>query len=259
MRCATSSLDVVREKYRRTLIEGDRPHCHELVGELRESGLAAGTILSDLVWPIMCLIREQFRDNIITNLQMNLATRLNRTVTDRLGGQLLTGDRNGRKAVIYCGNGEPEELGGQICADVFEAAGYHVLFLGGNVPDDEILQLVGRFRPDLMILFATLANQLPAARKLVGYLHEVNACPDLQVLCCGGIYERAEGLAEEIGADLYAPDAESALEVAAQGIGQRASLEQQTVGRTRRIKRAEQRRALAEARTALRNVRRQAA
>ena len=63
-------------------------------------------------------------------------------------------------------------------------------------------------------MFGTLPSGVPAVRKLIDYLREVNSCPDMQVMCCGGIYKRAEGLAEEIGADLYAPDAAEAVEVA---------------------------------------------
>jgi 1,2-phenylacetyl-CoA epoxidase PaaB subunit len=69
----------------------------------------------------------------------------------------------------------------------------------------------------------------------------------MQILCCGGIYKRAEGLAEEIGADLYAPDAAAALVVATSNPTRRATVDQQTVGRTRRIRKAAARKALAPA------------
>ena len=80
------------------------------------------------------------------------------------------------------------------------------------MPDDEVLKLIGDERPDLLVMFGTLPSGVPAVRKLIDYLREVNSCPNMQVMCCGGIYKRAEGLAEEIGADLYAPDAAAAVE-----------------------------------------------
>ena len=79
------------------------------------------------------------------------------------------------------------------------------------MPEDEVLKLIGDVRPDLLVMFGTLPSGVPAVRKLIDYLREVNSCPDMQVMCCGGIYKRAEGLAEEIGADLYAPDAADAV------------------------------------------------
>src|SRR5690606_31667127 len=121
---------------------------------------------------------------------------------------------------------------------LFEADGYTVRFAGGGVPEDEVLKLIGDFRPDLLVMFGTLPSGVPAVRRLIDYLREVNSCPDMQIMCCGGIYKRAEGLAEEIGADLYAPDAASAVIVANEHPTRRASFDQQTVGRTRRIRKA---------------------
>ena len=95
---------------------------------------------------------------------------------------------------------------------------------------------------DLLVFFATLPQGMPAVRKMIDYVREVNALPGLQIMCCGGIYKRAEGLAEEIGADLYAADAADAVRIANEHPSRRASVEQQTVGRTRRIKKAEIRR-----------------
>ncbi len=65
----------------------------------------------------------------------------------------------------------------------------------------------------------------------------------MQIMCCGGIYKRAEGLAEEIGADLYAPDAAEAVRVAGENPDRKATVDQQTVGRTRRIRKAQARKA----------------
>src|SRR5205807_2203695 len=108
--------------------------------------------------------------------------------------------------------------------------------------DDEVLQLIGDVRPDLLVMFGTLPNAVPAVRKLIDYLREVNSCPEMQIMCCGGIYKRAEGLAEEIGADLYAPDAADAVRVAGEHPTRKATVDQQTVGRTRRVRKSAARR-----------------
>jgi hypothetical protein len=110
------------------------------------------------------------------------------------------------------------------------------------VPEDEVLKFIGEFRPNLLVMFGTLPSGMPAVRKLIDYLREVNSCPQMQVMCCGGIYKRAEGLADEIGADLYAPDAAEAVAIANADPAKKASVEQQTVGRMRRIRKAEARR-----------------
>jgi methanogenic corrinoid protein MtbC1 len=227
--------------YLEPLLVGDRTACRNIIEKALSNGISAYDLLTQLVWPTMERIQSLFRDDRITTTNLNLATRLNRSLTDQLTARLERSDPKGRKALIFCGNAEPEELGGQLCADLFEVDGWTVRFAGGGVPDDEVLKLIGDERPDLLVMFGTLPSGVPAVRKLIDYLREVNSCPNMQVMCCGGIYKRAEGLADEIGADLYAPDAAEAVAVANDNREKKATVDQQTVGRTRRIRKAEAR------------------
>ena len=228
----------VSQTYVEALLSGDRVMSRLVIDKALTTGSEPMELLNNLVWPTMELLQQLYRDDRINIAMLNLATRLNRSLTDQLTAQLPRKAQNGKQVLIFCGSAEPEELGGQICADLFEADGYTVRFAGGGVPDDEVLKLIGDLRPDLLVMFATLPSGVPSVRKLVDYLREVNSCPEMQIMCCGGIYKRAEGLAEEIGADLYAPDASTAVEVANGNRSKKASLDQQTVGRTRRIKQA---------------------
>lgn len=224
--------------YLHTLLAGDRAACRTMINDALAAGLTAYELLNDLVWPTMELMQSRYKDDSITLAALNMGTRLNRSVADQLTAALDRKESNGKKVLLFCGNDEPEELGGQICADLFEADGYTVLFAGGGVPDDEVLKLIGDHRPDFLVMFATLPTNVPGVRRLIDYLREVNSCPDMQVLCCGGIYKRAEGLAEEIGADLYAPDAAGAVTVANSNPTKKAELPPQTVGRIRRSRSA---------------------
>ena len=224
------------EAYLETLLGGDRAACRSMIDMTLETGVTAYTLLTDLVWPTMELLQQLYRDDRISVSALNLATRLNRSMTDQISGRLERSPSNDKKVLIFCGNDEPEELGGQITAELFECDGWTVRFAGGGVPEDEVLSLIGSEQPDLMIMFGTLPSGVPAVRKLIDYLRDVNSCPDMQVMCCGGIYKRAEGLSEEIGADLYAPDAADAVRVANEHPTRRATADQQTVGRTRRVR-----------------------
>src|SRR5688500_10340970 len=226
------------QAYLEPLLTGDRAGCRAAIDAALAGGMDAYTLLNDLIWPTMELLQELYREDRISISSLNLATRLNRSTTDQLTAKLQRSTPTGKKVLIFCGNDEPEELGGQICADLFECDGWTVRFAGGGVPEDEVLKLIGDFRPDLLVMFATLPSNVPAVRKLIDYLRDVNSCPEMQVMCCGGIYKRAEGLAEEIGADLYAPDAGEAVRVANEHPTRKATVDQQTVGRTRRIRKA---------------------
>lgn len=231
------------EHYVQALLVGDRPKNRELIEKATECGIGARQLLLELCWPAQEAVRELHKQHKISLASHHMATRLNRATVDRICGSLPMDASNGRKVLLICGDNEPEELGGQITADLFEAAGFEVKFLGGGIPNDEVLHILGHWRPDLLCLFATMPQDMPAVRKLIDYLRDVNSQPNLQVMCCGGIYKRAEGLADEIGADLFARDAEDAVRIATENQHKRATVDQQTVGRTRRIRKAQAKRA----------------
>jgi methanogenic corrinoid protein MtbC1 len=232
----------VLQAYVEPLLAGNRDAARKAIDLLLAQGSEPSDLLNSLIWPTMELLQQWYRDDRITISSLNLATRLNRAITDQLCAHLTRNPNNGKNVLIFCGDDEPEELGGQITTDMFEAAGYTVRFAGGGVPEDEVLKLIGDLRPDLLVMFGTLPSGVPAVRKLIDYLRDVNSCPEMQIMCCGGIYKRAEGLAEEIGADLYAPDAAEAVRVAQEHPTRKATVDQQTVGRTRRIRKAAARR-----------------
>ena len=230
------------QSYVEALKFGDRAASRQLIEASLTCGQSAQGLLNELIWPTMEFLQTLYREDRINAATLNLATRLNRSMTEQIATKLERKASNGKSALIFCGAAEPEELGGQIAAELFEADGYTVRFGGGGVPHDEVLKLIGETRPNLLILFATLPSGIPDVRKLIDWLKTVNSCPDMQIMCCGGIYKRAEGLADEIGADLYAPDASTAVKTANENPTKRATLEQQTVGRTRREKKAQARR-----------------
>ena len=139
---------------------------------------------------------------------------------------------------MFCGRGEVEDLAGQLAADLVEADGYEVYFSGGGVANDEILSEVGRHRPEVLLMFGSSPADAPHIRQLIDRIRSVGACPTLQIVVGGGVFNRAEGLAEEIGADLWVRDPAELLEKLDTDKERRATADQRTVGRNRRVRAA---------------------
>src|SRR5688572_21493791 len=105
--------------YMETLIAGDRDAARKFIDSALAEGSAPIDLLNDLIWPTMELLQTLYRDDRISVSSLNLATRLNRAITDQLTVHLTRAAANGKKVLIFCGHAEPEELGGQITADMF--------------------------------------------------------------------------------------------------------------------------------------------
>ena len=206
--------DIVNKKYLKKLLDGDRLGCREVLGEALKTGTPVKAIYEDMFWPVMTEIERQYRENEIDLIVQSMATRINRTLIDQLQSKLPRRTSRGKKMIITCAAVESEELGAQMCADLFESDGWEVKFLGGNIPNDEILSLVGVEQPDILFIYGARPCDTPDVRRLIDLVHSVGACPNIRFMVSGGIFNRAEGLDEEIGADLFAPTLKQALEIA---------------------------------------------
>ncbi|MBN2376381.1 MAG: cobalamin-dependent protein [Sedimentisphaerales bacterium] len=208
------NLDKITARYLEKLFEGDRIGCRNILGEALQTGTPARVIYTDLFWTAMSVVENRYRNHEIDIVTEHMATRINRTLVDQLQSKLPRSDSRNMKMIIACSDDEPEELGAQMCADLFESDGWEVKFLGGGVPNDEILAVVANFKPDIIFLYGTKPSGAPDVRRLIDTVRAVGAAPNVRFMLSGGIFNRAEGLWDEIGADMFAPTAKEALEIA---------------------------------------------
>ena len=190
-------------RYMQPLLAGRRAECFNVIGHAAHGDSAAEELICDVVWPAMVQVDRLYRDDRINTATEHMACRINRTVADQLQGQLREAPRNGKRIIVACAPGEHEELGAEIVGDLLQADGWDVSLLGGGVPNDEILSLVGKLRPDVLLIFGTQPEGVPETRRLVELIREVGVCPTMNIVVSGGIYNRADGLWQEVGADVY--------------------------------------------------------
>ncbi len=203
------------DQYMENLLEGNRKQCRELVWHALERGTKAESLYLDLMWPAMEQVQRLYREDRINVATEHMATRINRALADQVQRNLDAPASNGNRIVITCAEGESEELGAQMCADLFEAAGWQVYFVGAGVPNDEILSLAGQVRPEILMVYGMTPPGVPGVRALIDLVRDVGVNPTMNILVTGGVFNRAPELWKEINADLFAESAKSALKVAA--------------------------------------------
>jgi len=229
----------VLARYLAPLLRGDRKACRAVVEETLQHGIPANSVYLHLIWPVMAEIERLSRLDKITSVQEHLATRINRTIVDQLQNKLPRRPARHKRVAVSCTRDELQELGAQIIADLFESDGWDVRFLGGGLTNDDIFAFANEFAPDVLFIYGTTPKQAPDVRRLIDHIRSVNAWPDMRIIVSGGLFNRAEGLWEEIGADGFAATAAEALQVAADE-SQVANPDRRTVNRRKRRQQAEQ-------------------
>ncbi|MEO0588034.1 MAG: cobalamin-dependent protein [Planctomycetota bacterium] len=229
-----SRRNALQERFFNALISGDRVEARGVVDEVLDAGCSAEEVLSKMFWPMAEQIDTLHRGDQLSDVCFHYGTRLLRMLADQLQLRLARQDERGETVLILSGDGELEELAGQITSDLLEAAGFEVRYMGGGVANDEIVDQLGELGADRLVVFGAVASTVPQTRLLIDRLHDSGACPKLQIIVGGGVFNRADGLAEEIGADLWAEEPEHIVEAMIEEATRRMTPDQRTVGRRRR-------------------------
>ena len=201
-------------RYLKSLLTGDRNECRVVIEEVLRSGVPAHQVYMDIIWPIMTEIDKLYRDDQIDSAQEAFASRINRTIINQLQNKLPRRAEKNKRVVIVTASSDKAELGGQMMNDLFESDGWDTRFLGGTAGNEDVMTFIHGYAPDILLLYGYNGEDAPAVRALIDTIRGVNAFPEMRIMLSGGVFSRAEGLWEEIGADLYAETAADAVMMA---------------------------------------------
>lgn len=116
------------------------------------------------------------------------------------------------KVVIGTVEGDLHDIGKNLVVIMLESSGYEVVNLGVDIAPQKFVEAVREHKPQVLGLSALLTTTMLAMKDTIDELKEAGVRGDLKVII-GGAPVTAD-FAEEIGADGYAPDGPSAVELA---------------------------------------------
>jgi len=227
------NFEALKERLFPMLVTGDRVGARAIVNEAVESGTSAEELTHECYWPMLDMINLMYREDKMASLAHHYATRLLRSLVDQAQANYEQKPTRERSIMMFCGATEVDDLAAQMVADLAEADGYSVSFGGGGVSWDEIMAEVHTRTPDVLLLFSSAASDAPHIRILIDSIRDIQACPNMQIAVGGGVFNRAEGLAAEIGADLWATTPRELVHSLNTQADRRATPDQRTVGRHR--------------------------
>jgi methanogenic corrinoid protein MtbC1 len=227
--------DLIVERFFEALIDGDRPRARNMIVEcVKQHGFTPSDLVTELFWPTYQNLDKLQRADQITAVAHHTAVRLLRVLVDQNSARMEFVPTRGRSVFVVCGQTESDDMGAQMAVDLLELEGFSVCFVGGGVANDEIIAQVNERKPDVLLAFASSPADLPNLRTMIDTLREIGACATTQVAVGAGVFNRAEGLAEEIGADLWATDPLEMVEKLVAEPERRATSGQRTVGKNKK-------------------------
>ena len=193
------------------IIAGRRKEVPDLVNQCLAAGEKPGDIVENRLVPGMAEVGDRFKRNEIFVPEMLIAARAMKEALRVLEPMLLAaGVKPEHNAVIGTVEGDLHDIGKNLVAMMWKGANVEVFDLGVNVPAAKFVEAVIQHKPKLVGLSALLTTTMPAMRDTVKAIRAAGVATKILI---GGAPITQE-YAREIGADGYAADAGSAVDVA---------------------------------------------
>jgi 5-methyltetrahydrofolate--homocysteine methyltransferase len=116
------------------------------------------------------------------------------------------------KYVIGTVQGDLHDIGKNLVKMMLDGAGFETVDLGTDVKPDGFVAAVQEHQPQLVGMSALLTTTMPGMKATIEALQEAGLRDTVKVMVGGAPVTAA--FAEQIGADAYAPDAATAVDVA---------------------------------------------
>ena len=200
----------ILEQIQESIITGNAKKVKEFTEIALEEGIEAGTILNEGLIAGMNIIGGRFKNGKVYVPEVLMSAR---AMHMGLGvvKPIIAASGIKEKAVVLIGTvkGDMHDIGKNLVIMMLEGAGYKVIDLGVDVPTDKFIKAIEEHKPQVVGLSALLTTTMTQMQETVEGLKAYGG--EVKIIVGGAPV--TEKFANEIGADGYAADAASAVDI----------------------------------------------
>jgi 5-methyltetrahydrofolate--homocysteine methyltransferase len=193
------------------VIKGDQTTSVEITKAAIDEGTAAKSILDEGLIAGMDVIGDRFKRNEVYIPEVLIAARAMKMAMELLEPELVKAGVEPRgKFLIGTVEGDLHDIGKNLVAMMLKGAGFQVTDLGVDVGPEKFVEHANSTKSQLIGMSALLTTTMPSMERIIKALKEAGISAKILV---GGA-PVTKGYADKIGADGYAADAASAVDLA---------------------------------------------
>ena len=200
------------------IVAGKLEPAVEVTRQAIAEGVAPQMIINNYMIKAMGEVGQRFQDGKAFVPQLLMAGRAMKGALELLK-PLLTGSASTTigKIVIGTVKGDLHDIGKNLVASMLEGCGFEVINIGIDVTCDKFVEAVKENHADILCMSALLTTTMTYMKEVIQALEEAGIRNQVKVMIGGAPV--SQGFADEIGADGYSDNANTAVAVAKELIG----------------------------------------
>jgi 5-methyltetrahydrofolate--homocysteine methyltransferase len=200
------------------VIQGKKNDMNGLTQQALDAGFSAQAILDDGLMPGMDHVGVEFRAGQMFVPEVLRSARSMQESMDILKPLLAeTGVKMVGRILLGTVQGDLHDIGKNLVGMMCEGAGFEVRDLGNNISPQAFVDEIKDFDPDIVGMSALLTTTMRAMEQTVTALQEAGVRDNVKIMVGGAPV--TQEFADKIGADGYAANAASAVDLAKQFVG----------------------------------------
>jgi len=201
-----------QEKFHTALSQGRIDDVKQLTQEALETGESAETVLKGGLIQAMDRIGVRFKNGEIYIPEVLIAARAMHAGMAILK-PILSKSTTTLTAKILVGTvkGDLHDIGKNLVIMMLEGGGFEVVDLGIDVPQNKFIEAIREHQPQVVGLSALLTTTMKEMKDTIQAIKQAGLKEKVKIIVGGAPV--TEKFAREIGADGYAPDAASAVDL----------------------------------------------
>ena len=206
------------ERLFRAILNGKSEEAAAATKETIEQGIAPADLINGQMIRAMGEVGQRFQDGKAFVPQLLMAGRAMKAALELLK-PMLSGSASTSigKVVLGTVKGDLHDIGKNLVASMLEGCGFEVVNIGIDVSADTFIQAVKENQPDILCMSALLTTTMGYMKEVINALEAAGIRNQVKVMVGGAPV--TQGFADEIGADGYSDNANSAVTVAKQLLG----------------------------------------
>lgn len=212
-----SAVIALRQEYLSEILAGKRKTALEIIMDAYRSGYPIPGIYIDIFQEAMYEIGRLWETNRISVADEHMGTAITQYVMSNLYQHLEIADDQRGRLVVTGVQGELHQVGANMVADVLEADGWNVLFLGTNVPAEGVIQSISQHGADLFGISSTMLFNIPKVIQLVEAVRKEFG-DSVRIMLGGGAFRSLQKLPPELEGCTVALDLREALDRTRRGL-----------------------------------------
>ena len=200
------------------IVAGKLESAVEVTRQAIAEGIAPPMIINNYMIKAMGEVGQRFQDGKAFVPQLLMAGRAMKGALELLK-PLLAGSASTTigKIVIGTVKGDLHDIGKNLVASMLEGCGFEVINIGIDVTCDKFVEAVKENHADILCMSALLTTTMTYMKEVIQALEEAGIRNQVKVMIGGAPV--SQGFADEIGADGYSDNANTAVAVAKELIG----------------------------------------